>query len=548
MLASMTKPQRRAVGVIRLSKMTDETTSPARQRELIEHKAADRGATIVGWAQDDDVSATKYAPHKRPALKKWLDRPGEYDEIIFWRQDRFVRKVRDLVDMIDWARAHGKGLVSATESFDLDDPNGQGEAMATMAAMFAQMEARTTSIRVTGAHAFLRESGRWQGGNFPYGYRAIPNPDGPGLVLVQDEHSAGIVREAIGRVIRGESVQSIAADFNRREILCPQDYARMLKAKPLRCECKHEKRDHGPACVSCECTAYAELRQEWARSSLHRVLRSEALLGRVLHDGRAVISDDGMPIVRTEPLIDLATWAELQQALTDATKTRRRTQTPSALLNIAFCGCGQPLFKWQKPNKQGRVYQYYRCRENYRRTDDPQRCNERPVPCEILDMMVHSALLREIGKFKVMRREIKPGDGHERELAAVGQQIADLTTERFVKGIIRPDFDKLMAALQAEHARLADLPPSPDVLTKVPTGQTFAQRWESMTGQERRLWLRDSGVTVHAPRGAWPPFPDTAGPLTPGDVPRVILEERGDVYAVINLGGLRALLERASAA
>jgi len=539
--------QKRALGVVRLSKMTDETTSPARQREIIERKAAERGSVIVGWAEDTDVSATKFHPTQRPELSKWLARPEAYDEIIYWRADRFVRKVRDLADMIDWSREHTKGLVSATESFDLDDPTGQGEAMATMAALFGQMESKATSIRVAGAHAFLRESGRWQGGNFPYGYRAIANPDGAGLVLVQDEHSAAIAREAIDRVIRGESVQAVAADFNRRGIMCPQDYQRGLKGKPLRCTCKHEKRDHSPACASCECTAYAELRQEWARSSLHRVLRSEALLGRVLHDGRAVVGDDGMPIVRTKELIDLATWAGLQQALTDATKTRRRTQTPSALLNIAFCDCGQPLFKWQKPNKQGRVYQYYRCRENYRRTDDPQRCSERPVPCEILDTMAHRALLREIGKYKVMRREMKRDDGHERELAAVGQQIANLTTERFVKGIIRPDYEKLMTALQAEHARLSDLPRTDPEPVKVPTGQTFAQRWKSMTAQERRLWLRDSGVKVRARRGGWPSMAMDGGPQTAGEIPHVVLEEQGDVYAVIHLGGLRDLLERAEA-
>jgi len=541
--------QKRAVGVVRLSKMTDETTSPDRQMELIERKAADRGARIIGWARDDDVSATKFHPTKRPELRKWLARHAEYDEIIFWRADRFVRKVRDLADMIDWSREHGKGLVSATESFDLDDPTGQGEAMATMVALFAQMESKATSIRVTGAHAYLRESGRFQGGTPAYGYRVIPNPDGPGLVLVQDEVSAAIAREAVDRVVRGESVNSVMADFNRRGLMSPRDYARVMKGMPLRCDCKHEKHDHDGACTmaGCDCEGYTEHRAEWQRDSLRRILRSEALLGRVLHEHQAVPGGDGMPIVRAEPLISLETFHELQRALDNATKAKQRTQTPSALLNVAYCGCSQPLYKWQKPNKQGRVYQYYRCALNYKRTDDPTRCNAGPIPCGVLDDLVHFALLREIGWYEVMRLDVIPGDGHERELATVGQQIADLTTEKFVKGVMRPDYGKMMAALQAEHARLADLEPSPDVVTKVGTGKTFTQRWESMTGQERRLWLRDSGVKVHALRGTWPPCPHAEGPLTPGDVPRVILEERGDVYVVIELGGLRDLLERAAA-
>ena len=151
-----------------------------------------------------------------------------------------------------------------------------------------------------------------------------------------------------------------------------------------------------------------------------------------------------------------------------------------------------------------------------------------------------------------MRLDVTPGDGHDRELAAVGQQIADLTAERYVKGVVRADFDSMMASLQAEHARLADMPPSPDVVTPVFTGQTFRQKWEGMDGTERRLWLRDAGVTVSALRGgAYPMHIGRAarpegGPVTASDIPRFILEERGDLRVVIELGSLTNLLSRAS--
>ena len=72
-----------------------------------------------------------------------LQHPDAYDEVIFWRLDRFVRKPFDLTDMIHWAETHGKGLVSATESFDLHDP--LGEAMAYLASIFAKMESAATA-------------------------------------------------------------------------------------------------------------------------------------------------------------------------------------------------------------------------------------------------------------------------------------------------------------------------------------------------------------------------------------------------------------------
>ena len=234
------------------------------------------------------------------------------------------------------AQAHF--FVSATEAFDLEDTTGQGEAMATMATLFAQMESKATSIRVTGAHAFLRESGRWPGGGIPYGYRPVPNPDGPGLVLVPDDESSAVVREAAGRVIGGESVNAVTFDFNQRKILCPRDHTRMVKGKPRRCECRHEKHADGCPTSGCNCQTYRERHAEWQGGSLGLVLRNRALLGQVIHNNQTVPGNDGMPLVRAKPIIDLATWNRLQKALDAAAIVKKRTQKASALLNIAYCG------------------------------------------------------------------------------------------------------------------------------------------------------------------------------------------------------------------
>ena len=56
----------------------------------------------------------------------------------------------------------------------------------------------------------------------PYGYRIIDNPDGNGKILDVDPEISEVVREAVRRVIEGQSVTSIAADFNARAILPPR--------------------------------------------------------------------------------------------------------------------------------------------------------------------------------------------------------------------------------------------------------------------------------------------------------------------------------------
>src|SRR5262249_49344770 len=131
---------------------------------------------------------------------------------------RFVRKTGDLARMDDWAKEHEVALVSATETFDTSTP--LGKAIATIIAVFAEMESAATAERVTGTHKYLRQVGRWAGGTPPYGYRAAPN--GNGWQLVIDDQAAGIVREAVRRVIARESMLSVVKDFNARGILAPR--------------------------------------------------------------------------------------------------------------------------------------------------------------------------------------------------------------------------------------------------------------------------------------------------------------------------------------
>ncbi|MFJ4552031.1 recombinase family protein [Streptomyces sp. NPDC088817] len=204
----------RIIGVIRLSDKTDVTTSPERQRSSIENASAARGAEIVGWAEDIDVSASQKSPWERPELSKWLDHPEQWDALMFWRLDRFVRKVSDFAEMIRWCQKYDRNLISATETIDIRSPIGR--VIAYIVSAFAEMEAEAIRERVTGSHDYLRRNGRWGGGLAPYGYQAEPIPGGKGVTLVEDPAVSEILREIARRVIARESYLSIAADLNER--------------------------------------------------------------------------------------------------------------------------------------------------------------------------------------------------------------------------------------------------------------------------------------------------------------------------------------------
>ncbi|GGQ32290.1 hypothetical protein GCM10010233_57300 [Streptomyces pseudogriseolus] len=59
----------RVLGVVRLSRVSDETTSPQRQRRSIQRWADQEGHVVVGWVEDIDVSGG-VEPWKRPEFGK----------------------------------------------------------------------------------------------------------------------------------------------------------------------------------------------------------------------------------------------------------------------------------------------------------------------------------------------------------------------------------------------------------------------------------------------------------------------------------------------
>ena len=69
-------PYMRVLGRIRLSRMTEESTSAARQREIIEMRAKSNDHEIVGWAEDIDVSGS-VDPFDTPQLGPWPFRSAD---------------------------------------------------------------------------------------------------------------------------------------------------------------------------------------------------------------------------------------------------------------------------------------------------------------------------------------------------------------------------------------------------------------------------------------------------------------------------------------
>src|SRR5262245_3891931 len=136
----------RIIGYTRISRDSDDSTSIARQREIIEKTCESKGWTLVQTVEDVDLSASKRRLD-RPGLTRVrrLLADGDADAVLVWRLDRLARSVVDMGILLD----EGLQVISCTEPLDTTSP--MGRAMVEILQVFAALESSTIGERVKSA-------------------------------------------------------------------------------------------------------------------------------------------------------------------------------------------------------------------------------------------------------------------------------------------------------------------------------------------------------------------------------------------------------------
>ncbi|NME84094.1 recombinase family protein [Clostridium sp. SM-530-WT-3G] len=106
----------------------------------------------------------------RPEFKHLINdiKHNKIHILICYRLDRISRNVADFSSTLELLQKYGVDFISIKERFDTSTPLGR--AMIYMASVFAQLERETIAERVRDNMIKLAESGRWLGGNTPYGF------------------------------------------------------------------------------------------------------------------------------------------------------------------------------------------------------------------------------------------------------------------------------------------------------------------------------------------------------------------------------------------
>ena len=107
----------------------------------------------------------------RPAYQRMIKkvRSGLISHIIVYKIDRISRNLIDFSSMFEEFKKYDVNFISLNEQFDTS--SAMGEAMLKIILVFAELERKTTSERVTGVMIGRAISGKWNGARMPFGWR-----------------------------------------------------------------------------------------------------------------------------------------------------------------------------------------------------------------------------------------------------------------------------------------------------------------------------------------------------------------------------------------
>jgi DNA invertase Pin-like site-specific DNA recombinase len=469
----------RVLGRLRLSRVTDESTSLERQQEYIEERCRADGHTIVGWAVDPDFSRS-ISPFDAPEFGPWLKDPEKIDSwdiVIGWRLDRFGAGLINLGPLFNWILENGKALVCTHQQIDLTTP--MGRIFATIIAEMAQSELEGIQERTSGSRKKLRDAGRWAGGKPPY--FLMPVKTSAGWTLRPDPVSSPITLDLIEGYLTGRSVNAMCEELTKKGVPNPTDHRRnrdIQSAEQSGIEYTGPQPTGGP----------------WHGASVFRILENELLRGRSVHSGKTVRDDNNQPVIAAQALVDDGLWVQIQAetARRKSEQSPRREQSSAPLLGVVKCGrCGGPLYQHKQiKEKNGKRYEYrnymYYCK------------HMKMVNAALLEKQAPWALALVIGTVKRLERVYVRAVDHTAELEEAEQAAEDLFDE-----LQQASSDRMKERIQARikllddrMAELERMPQNPAHYDYVETGETFAEAFDRMSLTEFRDTVVGLGITL----------------------------------------------------
>ena len=313
------KPQRGCI-YTRISLAAEgDNLAIERQQELCEKRAKEEGWTVVRVFTDPNISASSFTTKTRPQYEEMMEglRSGTYDGVVSYNTDRISRKLRDLLELADLAKADKVQVLTCSTGL-LDLTSAPGRMHLEVLGSFSAMESAIKSERHLAANDQRYGAGKHYGRTVPFGYAR----GAEGIEI--DPVTEPFLREGFKRIKAGETCSDVANYWDSEGVLT-----------------KFGKR--------------------WASESVYQVVTSPVYAGILERKG---VEQN----VKTtwEPYLTREDHELVKAALKRGNRTTGGTRAPRgkfALSGVLICSCG--LHMTGRTDRDRKVYQ---CSGRSRRT------------------------------------------------------------------------------------------------------------------------------------------------------------------------------------
>jgi site-specific DNA recombinase len=360
----------------------EERGTVGSQLELLRAAARSGGDEVVAEFVDDGYSGARL---DRPALDRLRDaaEAGALDAVLCLCPDRLARAYAYQVLILEELERFGVQVRFLDGPALGDDP--QARLLVQVQGVIAEYERAKIAERYRRGKLHRARAGEVFFWKVPYGFRrVVPETRRPAHMEIY-EPEAEIVREIFRAYVEdARSIRQVAHDLHDRGIPSPT-------GKPI-----------------------------WGTSTLQRLLRNEAYIGRVYYNRRETIN--GAPshrgarrtttryrerpreewiLIPVPAIIDQDTFARAQQVRRENPKWSPRGVEPGhwllrGLIECGHCHVGCNCHKMRGRN--GAFHRYYYCRNHdvLRAGGEHLRCPERNIRADELDAYVFAQVRRAL--------------------------------------------------------------------------------------------------------------------------------------------------------
>ena len=396
------------------------------QLEVLRERIAEESHELVGEYCDDGCSGARL---DRPALDALRDaaEAGQFDTVWCLSADRLARRYAYQVIVLEELARHGVSVRFHDTPAMEDDP--QARLLTQVQGVIAEYERAKVAERNRRGKLWRARAGEVVAWKSPYGYRRIARSGERAAHLEVYEPEASVV----GRIFRdyvchGVSMRQVTWRLNQEGVPSPSG------------------------------------KGSWNTSTIGRMLRNEAYIGRWYYNRRETVPERGrkggtrqrfrpreqwievpVPAIVSEEVFESAQRISAQNTRWSA----RRAQPGHWLLRgLVRCGhCGVGVNCHQMGGHNGSVHRYYHCRNHdpVRAGGEDRRCPERYIRAEELDAFV----LEQVREIMLHPDVLLAGE------AAVSSR--GETTDDELLAVQLARFARKLEASAAERRRVADL-------------------------------------------------------------------------------------------